>query len=129
MEGTDVADAEGRKDVSDLRSAKDESDFEESSEVRRTDGQEPQGTDGTVADTRSPWERKDGSGKEGEVRILKENVNRHDATWTQSDGTAPDDHKDGVQSEGDQAPGGRPQLHGAVDNNGSRVVQIISQRN
>ena len=54
VEGTDVADMEGRKDVSDLRGAKDGSDFEESSEVHRTDGQEPQGTDGTVADTRSP---------------------------------------------------------------------------
>ena len=118
-----VADTGENEEVSDLGSAKEGgSEVEESSEVRRTDGQETQGTDGTVEETRSVSEREKESSKEGENRILNEKVNRHGATWNQFDGTAPDDHKDGVQSEGDQAPGGRPQLRGVVDNKGSRVT-------
>ena len=116
-----VADTGEDEEVSDRGSTKaGGSDVEESSEVCRTDGQKTQGTDGTVEVTRSESERMEESSKEGENRILNEKVNRHGATWKQFDGTAPDDHKDGVQSEGNQAPGERPQLRGVVENNGSR---------
>ena len=59
-----VADTGENEEVSDRGSTKaGGSEVKESSEVHRTDRQEPQGIDGTVADTRSPLKRKDDQAK------------------------------------------------------------------
>ena len=58
--------------------------------------------------------------------MLEKNVNRHDASSIQFGGTTPTNHEDGVQSEGDDAPGRRPPLHGTVENNESRVTGPIN---